>query len=66
MTTHYRIAVNSIHADEDRQAMARAGLQDVVSVPHPGNIGIRSSYLTFGKGEIKPGVLCPCAGRFHD
>ena len=59
MTTFYRIAANSIQADEDRRAMAVAGLGEIRSTPYDGIQGSR--YLTIAKGSIKPGVVLPVA-----
>jgi hypothetical protein len=59
MTTYFRTASNSIGADEDRRAMGRAGLDEIVTVPYNGVHGSR--YITFAKGEIRPGIVLPCA-----
>ena len=59
MSTFYRIAANSIQADEDRQKMGAAGLQKIVTIPYSDNQ--TSRYVTFAEGEIRPGVVLPCA-----
>ena len=59
MTTYYRMAANSIQADEDRRAMRRGGLKDVVSVPYNGYHGSR--YLTFAQGALSPTSTLPFA-----
>jgi hypothetical protein len=59
MTTYYRIAGNSIQADEDRRAMGRFGLEDIFSIPYSGNCGSR--YLTAGNGELHPDCTLPCS-----
>jgi hypothetical protein len=59
MTTYYRIAGNSIQADEDRRAMGRGGLEGIYTIPYSGNCGSR--YLTFAQGELSPSSMLPCA-----
>ena len=59
MSTFYRIAANSIQADEDRQKMGAAGLKDITTIPYSDDR--TSRYVTFAKGEIRPGVVLPCA-----
>jgi hypothetical protein len=59
MTSYYRIAGNSIQADEDRRAMGRFGLEGIFSIPYSGNCGSR--YLTAGNGELPPDCTLLCA-----
>ena len=59
MSIYYRIAGNSIQADEDRRAMGRFGLEGIFSIPYSGNCGSR--YLTFAQGELSPSCTLPCA-----
>jgi hypothetical protein len=59
MTTYYRIAGNSIQADEDRRAMGRFGLKNVLSIPYEGYLGSR--YLTVAEGQLPPDCTLPFA-----
>ena len=59
MSTFYRIAANSIQADEDRRAMGRCGLEKIVTLPYSDDG--HSRYITFAEGTVKPGTVLPAA-----